>query len=125
MMKYQVGTKLNDWQQIVDKKSDIIPDWIRNTANWWITDQISETSFLNAIEFLVKAGIIIIEIVEDEIEIEDVAEQAIHLREVNHSERGQDMDTIQHASTRWRMIFALCTEAAWQNTVAGNKYLKT
>ena len=35
-----------------------IPNWIKNTAGWWATDAISETEFLNAIEFLVNVGII-------------------------------------------------------------------
>ena len=38
-----------------------VPDWVKNTAGWWATDAISETEFLNAIEFLVKVGIISIE----------------------------------------------------------------
>ena len=35
-----------------------VPDWVKNTAGWWATDAISETEFVNAIEFLVKNGII-------------------------------------------------------------------
>ena len=35
-----------------------IPSWIKNTAGWWATDAISETEFVNAIEFLVKENII-------------------------------------------------------------------
>ena len=38
--------------------ADSIPDWIKNTAGWWATDKISETEFVNAIEFLVSVGII-------------------------------------------------------------------
>ena len=34
------------------------PDWVKNTAGWWATDAISETEFVNAIEFLVKEDII-------------------------------------------------------------------
>ena len=34
-----------------------VPDWVKNTAGWWATDIISETQFVNAIEFLVKDGI--------------------------------------------------------------------
>jgi len=36
------------------------PDWIKNTAGWWADDQISETEFVNAIEFLVNNGIIVV-----------------------------------------------------------------
>ena len=35
-----------------------VPDWIKNTAGWWATDAISETEFVNAIEFLVNEEII-------------------------------------------------------------------
>ena len=37
-----------------------VPDWVKNTAGWWATDAISETEFVNAIEFLIKDGIIIV-----------------------------------------------------------------
>ena len=35
-----------------------VPDWVKNTAGWWSTDAISETEFVNAIEFLVNEEII-------------------------------------------------------------------
>ena len=35
-----------------------VPEWVKNTAGWWATDVISETEFVNAIEFLVKENII-------------------------------------------------------------------
>nr|AIF05312.1 putative low-complexity protein [uncultured marine thaumarchaeote KM3_181_G03] len=35
-----------------------VPDWVKNTAGWWATDIISETEFVNAIEFLVNEEII-------------------------------------------------------------------
>ncbi|MFP6577494.1 MAG: hypothetical protein VB736_01770, partial [Candidatus Nitrosopelagicus sp.] len=35
-----------------------VPEWVKNTAGWWATDAISETEFINAIEFLVKENII-------------------------------------------------------------------
>ena len=35
-----------------------VPDWVKNTAGWWATDAISETEFVNAIEFLVNEEII-------------------------------------------------------------------
>ena len=35
-----------------------VPSWVKNTAGWWATDAISETEFVNAIEFLVKENII-------------------------------------------------------------------
>ena len=35
-----------------------VPDWVKNTAEWWAEDAISETEFVNAIEYLVKENII-------------------------------------------------------------------
>ncbi len=35
-----------------------VPDWVKNTAGWWATDAISETEFVNAIQFLIKDNII-------------------------------------------------------------------
>ena len=35
-----------------------VPEWVKNTAGWWATDAISETEFVNAIEFLVREDII-------------------------------------------------------------------
>ena len=34
---------------------------VKNTAGWWATDAISETEFVNAIEFLIENSIITIE----------------------------------------------------------------
>ena len=39
-----------------------VPSWIKNTAGWWATDVISETEFVNAIEFLVKENIIQVDV---------------------------------------------------------------
>ena len=33
---------------------NVVPEWVKNTAGWWATDAISETEFVNAIEFLIK-----------------------------------------------------------------------
>ena len=37
---------------------DSIPSWIKNTAEWWATDLISESEFLRAIEYLIENQII-------------------------------------------------------------------
>ena len=38
--------------------SEYVPDWVKNNAGWWATDAISETEFLNAVEFLINEKII-------------------------------------------------------------------
>jgi hypothetical protein len=35
-----------------------VPAWVKNTAGWWADDVISETEFVNAIEYLVKEDVI-------------------------------------------------------------------
>jgi len=35
-----------------------VPDWVKNTVGGWAMDDISETEFVNAIEFLLKENII-------------------------------------------------------------------
>ncbi len=35
-----------------------IPDWVKNNAEWWIGEKISDTEFTLALQYLVKKGII-------------------------------------------------------------------
>ncbi|MDA1346636.1 MAG: hypothetical protein O3C48_05405 [Crenarchaeota archaeon] len=37
-----------------------IPSWVKNNAEWWANDAISQSEFLQAIEFLIKQKILII-----------------------------------------------------------------
>lgn len=36
----------------------MIPDWVRNNAGWWSTDQIGDNDFASGIEFMIKENII-------------------------------------------------------------------
>ena len=49
---------------IVDRKGVVsgyqIPEWVKNTANWWSTNQIPDSAFVDGIEFLINEGIIIV-----------------------------------------------------------------
>ena len=38
--------------------AESVPEWVKNTAGWWATNQISETEFVNAIKFLIESGLI-------------------------------------------------------------------
>ncbi len=40
--------------------NSLIPSWIKNTAGFWVDEQISDQEFLNALQFLVNEGILII-----------------------------------------------------------------
>jgi len=37
-----------------------IPEWIKNTAGWWATNQVSDKEFLNGIKWLIEEGIIVV-----------------------------------------------------------------
>jgi hypothetical protein len=38
----------------------IVPNWIKNNASWWASDQIPDSAFLQGIKFLIKEGIMVI-----------------------------------------------------------------
>ena len=37
-----------------------IPQWVKTNANWWSTDQISDSEFLEGIDFLFEKGIVVV-----------------------------------------------------------------
>jgi len=37
-----------------------VPDWVKNNAGWWATDQIDDSSFIQGIQYLIKEGIMVI-----------------------------------------------------------------
>jgi len=39
-----------------------VPDWVKNTAGWWASEQIDDSAFLQGIQYLIKEGIIVVEI---------------------------------------------------------------
>jgi len=39
-----------------------VPDWVKNTASWWASEQIDDSAFLQGIQYLIKEGIIVVEI---------------------------------------------------------------
>jgi len=59
------GSKLADavFPVVVDRigvEQIAIPDWIKNNAGWWATDQIDDSAFVQGIQYLVQNGIIVI-----------------------------------------------------------------
>ncbi|MHA7734559.1 peptidase [Nitrosopumilus sp. S6] len=41
--------------------SENVPDWVKNNARWWSSDNISDGEFINGIEHLIDTGVISIE----------------------------------------------------------------
>ena len=52
----------------------LIPDWVKNNAGWWATDQIEDADFINGIEYLIKKDILGIDNkkIKGKVPIEDV-----------------------------------------------------
>lgn len=46
-----------EWKPI---ETGIIPNWVRNTAEWWSNDRISDDDFANGIQFLINEKIMIV-----------------------------------------------------------------
>ena len=46
----------------VMRGESIVPDWVKNNAGWWASDQIPDAAFLQGIQYLIKEGIMIVEI---------------------------------------------------------------
>ena len=43
-----------------DETVSKIPDWVKNNAGWWVTDQISDTEFALSLQYLIQKGIILV-----------------------------------------------------------------
>lgn len=52
--------------ELIDSGNIVIPFWIKQVAYFWISDQISDENFADAIEFLIKNEIIIVPETEKE-----------------------------------------------------------
>ena len=52
----------------------LVPEWVKNTAGWWATDQINDADFINGLEYLIKKDIIGIdnEKMKGKVPIEDI-----------------------------------------------------
>ena len=44
-----------------DVPVSVIPDWVRNNAGWWADGSIDDASFLQALQFLIREGILVVQ----------------------------------------------------------------
>jgi len=58
---YGLPTQVGTTTFKLDQKEPAIPAWIKNDAKWWSSGEISDTEFIDAVEFLAKENIIIIQ----------------------------------------------------------------
>ena len=49
-----------DDEIIEEEEEQEIPKWIKNSAKWWSEDMISEEEFVNAIQWLIANGVVVI-----------------------------------------------------------------
>jgi len=52
--------KITGFEKGLPPEMPKIPQWIKTNAEWWITDQISDSEFMEGIDFLFKKGIIFV-----------------------------------------------------------------
>jgi len=38
----------------------LIPNWIKNTAKFWVEGEVSDTEFINALQYMISQGILVI-----------------------------------------------------------------
>jgi len=56
----------------IDAESESVPSWIKNTAGYWADDQISDTEFMNAIEYLIGQGTIKIPNLSNSVDVDTI-----------------------------------------------------
>ena len=49
---------------VVSSQEATVPNWIKNNAGWWASDQIPDSAFLQGIQYLIKEGIMVIPFTE-------------------------------------------------------------
>ena len=60
MKSFSLDPNAQQQAQPAAKSVTAIPDWIKNNAKWWASDQIPDSAFLQGIQFLIKEGIMVI-----------------------------------------------------------------
>ena len=53
-----------------EKLETQIPEWVKNTAEWWAVGKILENEFIEAIQYLIEQRIITIEQVSESTDVE-------------------------------------------------------
>ena len=64
------------------KLVETVPAWVKNTAGWWASDQIEDAEFLTSMQFLIKNGLLVIE-------LSDMEEMTDEERETSDRNRWQ------------------------------------
>lgn len=58
--RFQGTLKITGFPQGLPQETSKIPQWIKTNAEWWSSGQISDSEFLESVDFLLKKGIIFV-----------------------------------------------------------------
>ena len=53
-----ISAQTTEWYPGYSFQEKSVPSWIKNSVSFWVDGQVSDTEFLNAVEFLVSENII-------------------------------------------------------------------
>ena len=60
-MQYLINQQIIHVQKMsgtAQPTSQFVPNWVKDTAGWWASEQVTDQEFLSGIGFLVEQGVI-------------------------------------------------------------------
>ena len=76
--------------------NSLIPSWIKNTASFWVDDQITDQEFLTALQFLINEGILVIPSESDQVPLAMPGGDALSETQVLEIEVTDESEEIEH-----------------------------
>ena len=73
------------------KLVEMAPAWVKNTAGWWANDQIQDAEFLTSMQFLIKNGLLVIELSG----IEEMTDEEREISDRNRWQFARYLDKIE------------------------------
>ena len=73
------------------KLVETVPAWVKNTAGWWASDQIEDAEFLTSMQFLIKNGLLVIELSD----MEEMTDEEIKTSDRNRWQFARYLDRIE------------------------------
>ena len=73
------------------KLVEMTPVWVKNTACWWANDQIQDAEFLTSMQFLIKNGLLVIELSG----IEEMTDEEREISDRNRWQFARYLDKIE------------------------------
>ena len=73
------------------KLVETVPVWVKNTAGWWANDQIEDVEFLTSMKFLIKNGLLVIELSS----VEEMTDEERKISDRNRWQFARYLDRIE------------------------------